>query len=241
MCQLTAAEWAESDQAKAAEISNWLSTGTESRILRHKFHQNKSYDVVGLYMARKESKEDQMKTGKSRRAKARLVVLVYLDPVLEQVPRDSPTLGRQSRMLILQLISAMNRILMSFACLQGSTQGRVIGLEPPPEMAAALQLLPQEVCKLDKSAYGLMNAPFLWHQELDKALQELSFIPSPFDPTVYLLYEPDKDKPAGIIGVHFDDGLCGGNQYSWNSYANGKNDTHLVPRKIKALFSLVLK
>ena len=55
-----------------------------------------------------ESPEEQARLGKQRRAKARLVVLGYLDLALEEIPRDSPTLNRQSRMLILQLIASVN-------------------------------------------------------------------------------------------------------------------------------------
>ena len=100
------------------------------------------------------------------------------------------------------------------AFLQGSTQGRLIGIDPPIDMIRAMNLLkPSEVCQLSKSAYGLVDAPFLWHKELDKALRELSFLPSPFDPTVYLLYPKGSKKPAGSIGVHVDVGLCGGNEF----------------------------
>ena len=50
---------------------------------------------------------DQQKSGKTRKAKSRLVVLGYMDPQLETIPRDSPTLNRQARMLILQLIASL--------------------------------------------------------------------------------------------------------------------------------------
>ena len=76
-----------------------------------------------------------------------------------------------------------------------------------------MNLKENEVCQLAKSSYGLVDAPFLWFKELDRTLRKLSFIPSPFDPTVYLLHEPGQNTPAGIIGVHVDDGLCGGNKY----------------------------
>jgi hypothetical protein len=93
----------------------------------------------------------------THKPKARLVVLGYLDPNLTEVPRDSPTLGRQSKMLLLQLIVSHGWSLGSFdikaAFLQGKPQdNRVMGLEPVPELAAAMKLQPQEVCKLDKSA-----------------------------------------------------------------------------------------
>eukprot|EP00435_Cladocopium_sp_Y103_P027063 s784_g6.t1 len=80
-------------------------------------------------------------------------------------------------------------------------------------MIKAMNLTPAEVCQLSKSAYGLIDAPYLWFQEIDKALRELSFQPSPFDPTVYLLFPEGSTEPAGIIGLHVDDGLCGGNEF----------------------------
>eukprot|EP00435_Cladocopium_sp_Y103_P069198 s167_g32.t2 len=218
LSHLNSSEQAEFAKAKEAEITNWLSTGTVCRILRDKLSPEQILRCRWIYTWKPiEDKLEQQKVGKDRKAKARLVVLGYLDPALEEVPRDSPTLNRQSRMLILQLISSMNWLLMSFdikaAFLQGSTQGRTIGLEPPAEMAKAMQLAPNEVCKLTKSAYGLIDAPLLWFNELDRALRELSFIPSPFDPTVYLLYQDGHRQPSGVIGVHVDDGLCGGHAF----------------------------
>ena len=48
--------------------------------------------------------QDTHLSGSSRthKPKARLVVLGYLDPKLEEVPRDSPTLNKTSRMIVLQ-------------------------------------------------------------------------------------------------------------------------------------------
>ena len=42
------------------------------------------------------------------------MVLGYMDPQLTEVPRDSPTLGKQSKMIILQLIASMGWPLGSF-------------------------------------------------------------------------------------------------------------------------------
>ena len=76
-----------------------------------------------------------------------------------------------------------------------------------------MKLKENEICRLEKSAYGLIDVPFLWLQELDRTLRKLSFVPSPFDPCVYLLYKNDSETPSGIIGMHVDDGLCGGDEY----------------------------
>ena len=98
-------------------------------------------------------KDIKENNGKSRKAKARLVVLGYMDPQLDTIPRGSPTLGRTSKMLIAQVIASMQWTLMSFdikaAFLQGKAQEyRVIAVEPVPEMVRAMNLKPNEVCKI---------------------------------------------------------------------------------------------
>ena len=89
----------------------------------------------------------------------------------------------------------------------------MIAIDPVPEMSKAMGLKQNEVCRLVKSAYGLIDAPFLWFTELDKTLRSLNFVPSPFDPCLYLLYKEQSTVPSGILGVHVDDGLCGGDAY----------------------------
>ena len=146
--------------------------------------------------------------------KPKHVWLSYLDPSIEKLNRDSPTLSKHSRMVLLQLIASSGWILRSFdikaAFLQGKTQeGRVIGIEPVPELISAMGLKSDEICRLKKSAYGLIDAPFLWFQTLNEELVKLGFEPSPFDPCLYVLRKSD-GTPRGVIGVHVDDGLCGG-------------------------------
>eukprot|EP00435_Cladocopium_sp_Y103_P043473 s1016_g12.t1 len=121
-------------------------------------------------------------------------------------------------MLLLQLIASCGWSLGSFdiraAFLQGRTQqGRTMGLEPVPELAEALKVKPDEVCKLDKSAYGLIDAPYLWFQTLCEELIALGMTPSPFDPCLFLLRHPDTGELSGALGVHVDDGIHGGDEY----------------------------
>ena len=220
LCQLSQDELAEFDKAKMSEVNNWLSTGTVCKALRSSLSPEQILRCRWIHTWKPlEDKQDQLKHGgRTRKAKSRLVVLGYLDPELESIRRDSPTLGRQSRMLILQLIASSHWTLQSFdikaAFLQGRTQdNRKIGLEPVPELRAAMNLKSNEVCRLEKSAYGLIDAPYLWFKELDRNLRELSFVPTPFDPCVYVLYKPGQNKPSGILGVHVDDGLCGGDEF----------------------------
>ena len=207
LSQLTPEEREEFEKAKTTEVNNWLQTGTVCKALRSSLSPEQVLRCRWIHVWKPiEDKAEQEKQNKTRKAKSRLVVLGYMDPELETIPRDSPTLGRQSRMLILQLISSMKWILTSFdikaAFLQGKTQeGRKIGLEPVPELARAMKLKENEICRLEKSAYGLIDAPFLWFQELDRTLRKLSFVPSPFDPCVYLLCKSGSETPSGIIGM----------------------------------------
>eukprot|EP00435_Cladocopium_sp_Y103_P060444 s1568_g22.t1 len=209
--------------AKEAEIQNWLKTGTVSRILRSKLAPEQILRCRWVLVWKplddvKEEKSTKSSKLSTHKPKARLVVLGYLDPKITEVPRDSPTLGRQSKMLILQLIASMGWCLGSFdiraAFLQGRPQNdRVIGIEPVTELIRAMQLKPGEVCKLEKSAYGLIDAPYLWFQTLYNELISLGFTSCPFDPCVFTLKHPKTNELCGILGVHVDDGIHGGNAY----------------------------
>jgi len=55
-------------------------------------------------------------------------------------------------------------------------------MEPPEEMRQKMKLKPDEIVRLLKVAYGRVDAPFLWFQELRQSLEELGFTSSPFDP-----------------------------------------------------------
>ena len=199
------------NSAKQGEINNWLSTQTVKRVFRNQIPEDQILRCRWLLTWKP---VEQPQPGEEhQKAKARLIVLGYLDPQIESIPRDSPTMSKISRMLVLQLICSEGWELMSFdvkaAFLQGTQSNRVLGLEPVPELIQAMKLKTTEICQLVKGAYGLVDAPFLWYQTLRGELTSLGFKTSPFDPCVFVLYDSHK-KPIGVIGVHVDDGLCGG-------------------------------
>ena len=217
LSSLSPKERSEFDVAKDTEVQNWIKTGTIAKILREKIPSDQILKCRWIFTWKPLDEEDQKTHHKTRKAKARLVILGYLDPQIEQFPRDSPTLGRHSKMLMLQLIASMGWDLQSFdikaAFLQGKPQtDRVLGVEPVPELIKALKLQPNEVCKLEKGAYGLIDAPYMWYKAILEQLTELGFQQSPFDPCVFILRNPQTRMPDGILGLHVDDGLCGGNQ-----------------------------
>ena len=216
MSELTPDERQQFIEAKNSEITNWLKTGTVMKILRNTIPPEEVLKCRWV-LTWKPVEPDESNPEPSQKAKARLVVLGYMDPSIDSIPRDSPTLGRHAKMLVLQLIASHGWTLQSFdvkaAFLQGSVAGRTIGLEPVPELARALNMAPHELCRLNKSAYGLVDAPYLWYKALLAELEKLGFIQSPFDPCVFLLKRPKSNQISGVLGVHVDDGLCGGDDF----------------------------
>ena len=203
-------------KAKDAEISSWLDTQTVARILRNRIPAENVMRCRWILTWKPVEEGQGQRSTPDKKAKARLVVLGYEDPQIAEIPRDSPTMGRLSRMLLLQLISSHGWELRSFdvktAFLRGNMQDqRLLGLEPPEEMRARMNLKPTEICQLLKGAYGRVDAPYLWYKEIRGFLESLNFKVSPFDNCVFGLFS-EQGYAHGYIGLHVDDGLCGGDQ-----------------------------
>ena len=218
LATLSTSEQKEFQKAKESEVQNWLKTGTVSRICRSLIPEEQILRCRWICTWKPlDPEEIKANQGtKHHKAKARLVILGYLDPKIEDIPRDSPTLGRHSKLLLLQLLASNGWTLRSFdikaAFLQGKPQtDRVLGIEPVKELALSMQLKDHEVCKLEKGAYGLIDAPFQWYCAIREELVRLGFGISPFDPCVFVLRNSSTGYPDGIIGLHVDDGICGGN------------------------------
>lgn len=203
-------------KAKEKEISSWLSTETVRKIARNKLPQDQ---ILRSRWVLTWKPIEQTHSGEilnpTHKPKARLVILGYEDPHLESLNRDSPTMGRDSRTLILQYAASAKWRISAFdiqtAFLRGSRQdGRILGMEPPKEMRAAMKLQPWECCELLKSAYGLVNAPLLWYIELKNALVSLGMQVSPFDPCIFCLPKTSGQGIHGVLGIHVDDGLMAG-------------------------------
>eukprot|EP00435_Cladocopium_sp_Y103_P028646 s1891_g7.t1 len=207
-------------KAKDKEKDSWLSTDTVRRILRSQVPEGQLLRSRWVLTWKSLDDIEQKELNMVRKPKARLVILGYEDPLIDTLPRDSPTLGRDSRMIALQCIASHKWSARSFdirtAFLRGSRQdNRILGVELPPEMRTRMGLKSNEVCSLLKGAYGLINAPLLWYSELKSALLSLNFIVSPLDPCLFVLPKKHHDPHAssqihGILCVHVDDGLGGG-------------------------------
>ena len=136
-------------------------------------------------------------------------------------------------MLALHAIATHAWRLRSFdikaASLQEQPQSdRIIAVDPVPELLRALALKPQQICKLNKGAYGLIDAPYLWYCALVAELVSLGFEPSPFDPCFFVL-RSEARTVEGVLGVYVDDGIGGGNPYFESKIKQLEKKFPLVP------------
>ena len=152
-----------------------------------------------------------------RRAKARLVVLGYEDPPLTGVVRDAPTLKREGRSIVLQIIASKCWQLHSFdihtAFLRGKADAsNPLGMEPPLELRELVKLRADEVCELVGNAYGRVDAPLLFYRELSQQLFKLGFRHHSLDPGILIFESWESERRAlhGVLGMHVDDGVGGG-------------------------------
>ena len=148
-------------EAKTKEVESWLSTETVSKVLRHQIPKESILRCRWI-LTWKEADETSTATKSSsmtpnRKAKARLVVLGFEDPMVDQIPRDSPTMSKLSRVLILQHAASLGWDIHSFdiktAFLRGTEQqSRLLGMEPPEEMRVKMKLKQNEIVQLLKGA-----------------------------------------------------------------------------------------
>ena len=201
------------DIAKDKEISCWLQTNAIRPILREKMNPDQ---ILRSRWILTWKKDDQG----GRKAKARLVVLGYLDPKLTEVARDSPTLSKEGRATILQCVASSQFELISFDITTAFLRGKAdaenpLAMEPPSEFRQKLGMNSHQVCELLGNAYGRVDAPLLFYKELRKHLTDLGFQSHPLDPCIYMLKTTDKEGHEtlhGILGMHVDDGIGGGDK-----------------------------
>ena len=181
MSELDAIDRAMFEKAKSQEIDSWISTETIAKILRHQIPRENimrcRWILTWKPIDPDVKQQSGSKTHPRHKPKARLVVLGFQDPQVDSIPRDSPTLSKLSRMLILQSAASRQWKIGSFdiktAFLRGqSRDNRILGIEPPKELKEKLHLKDNEVLQLLKGAYGRVDAPYLWFMELKQTLED---------------------------------------------------------------------
>ncbi|CAL1140489.1 unnamed protein product [Cladocopium goreaui] len=125
LSDLTPAERAQFEVAKETEVQNWIKTGTISKVLRDQIPDSQIMKCRWILTWKEtDPAPDTPSQAKGRKAKARVVILGFMDPSLDSIPRDSPTLGRTSKMVALQLVSSHKWLLQSFDVKAAFLQGK---------------------------------------------------------------------------------------------------------------------
>ena len=204
------------DAAKQKEVKAWLDHGTVKKVTKGSLSPEQVMRCRWILTWKPPA------AGCSeRRAKARLVVLGFEDPGIQGIPNDAPTLSKDGRQLLLQQVSSRKWRLVNFdistAFLKGEGDGRSLGIHAPPELQKGLEMEEGDQCALTGGAYGRIDAPYLWYQAFRATLEELGFIACPLDGCLFSLVTPDNKtgQPIvrGVLGIHVDDGIGGGDQY----------------------------
>ena len=182
------------------EAEKILRTVPENRFLGSRFVRT-----------RRPNPEDESKS----ELKCRWVIQGYMDPDLEFLERQSPTLSADGLSMVLQMIASQKWVMgiadIEGAFLQGDAymrdQGRVFARMPKegfPDVPG------DAVLELTKCVYGLMDAPRRWWITLTQQLVMLGMKQSELDPCVFYWF--DNQQLGGIMALHVDDIVFGGNQ-----------------------------
>ena len=87
---------------------------------------------------------------------------------------------------------------ISTAFLQGGALQREVYVRPPQKLHA-----PEQLLKLPKAVYGLVDAPLHWYQALHKSMLSIGAIVVSFDAAIYLFR--DHENLCAWAAVHVDD------------------------------------
>ena len=166
------------DIAKDKELSCWISTNALKSVPRKSL--NPDQILRSRWVLTWKSVEADEHTPAHKKPKASLVVLGYLDPQLTSVAQDSPTLTKEGRSTILQLIASQCWQLSSFDVTTAFLRGKAdeknpLAMEPPIELRRKLKLSNDQVCSLVGNAYGGVDAPLLFYREFSKQLKDRGF------------------------------------------------------------------
>ena len=149
------------------------------------------------------------------KAKTRIVVPGFRDPdaLSGKLRTDAPTAPPEAVAWTLQVAASMGWRLhqgdIESAFLNGRPMTREIYLRAPREGLPAVDghpaIPPGTIMRARKSVYGLNDAPFEWHAEHVRGLQEVGWTKSKINPTVMLFWR--EGKLEGVLNMHVDDDL----------------------------------
>ena len=181
-------------RAKHAEIEQWKRNDVFEEV------EDEGQNTISVrWIVTEKVKND------STYVKARLVARGFEEDWKDD-PKDSPTCNKDSLRLALMVMSSFrwkcNSLDVKAAFLQGERIKRDVWLKPPREFYNG------KIWKLKKTVYGLNDAARAWYFSVKNILLKLNMSICRYDPALF--YWHNDDVLSGIICVHVDDFLWGG-------------------------------
>ena len=143
--------------------------------------------------------------------KARLVARGFQDPDLESLVRDSPTCSKDAFRVVMSIAASRElwkctALDVKSAFLQSFPLKRDVFLKPPKGFES-----PDNLWKLKKCVYGLVDASRQWHDRVKFELCSLGLTQSAEDPCIFYQMTSESE---GIITTHVDDfWMCGNHSF----------------------------
>ena len=204
--RLTPKEREEFKQAKHKEVNNFLSAQAFEAIPPEMRPQKEQAIGMRWILTWKQTDEGGYK------AKARAILKGYQDPEYEFRATTTPVMTRQTRQLLLQVAAwrkwCVKKGDVSGTFLQGREYPNELYCIPCPEILEAMHLGPDEIVRVKRGCYGLVDAPLEWYLTVSSFLQEEGLVKTWADPCCWM-WKPN-GVLKGIIAGHVDDFLfCG--------------------------------
>ena len=234
-------ELAEFEEAMAKELAEWIQEKALEIISQSELEKIPEDRLLKMRWVLIWKKDPTSETG--RKAKARIVVLGYQHPELEELKTAAPTLGRTGKHLCLVWAATNHATAESAdaksAFLQGD--GEELGENAPiyakaiPEVAAAFDIPEGSAIKIAKAVYGLGNAPRSWYYSVHRKLEKLGGKVLKSEPCIWK-FTDDAGTTIGLVAAYVDDFLIIGdhqnsdfmkirsqikNMYRWGEWQKG--------------------
>ena len=161
--------------------------------------------------------------------KARWCIRGYLDPDVNKLQTQSPTLSTEALALVMQLSASYGWDFgicdVEGAFLQGENLYREQGelfVELPPGGAPGIEK--GSLLRIKKAVYGLIDAPREWYTALQQTMDDSGFKRSQLDTCLYYAWE--KGRLIGALAIHVDDILFTGTEQFQRSYMQKLKDKY---------------
>ena len=208
--RMTPEEKASFDKAKSVEVNNFIAAKAFEALPES--HRVRREDAIRMrWILTWKTLPDG-----GHKAKARAVLLGYMDPEYEDRATTSPTTTRQTRQIQLTIAAAKGfktwKGDVTGAFLQSRTYPDHLYCIPCPEILDAMGLPRETITRVRKACYGLVDAPLEWYRSVSEFFQEHNLRRCWSDPCCWTFQVAGQLK--GLISGHVDDFVFSGDETS---------------------------